>query len=139
MGEEEEEHGFVIRDKRGQAREEPSSTSTPPASSPAPEVSQDTQTASGHTHEAAPPLSFSSFIFSLGTSALMLMGEKLSPDQPNTPVNLPQAKEIVDILSILEEKTKGNLTTEEAAVMEDMLYTLRMKYVEAASGKKPTS
>jgi len=50
VGEEEEEHGFVIRDKRGQAREEPSSTSTPPASSPAPEVSQDTQTASGHTH-----------------------------------------------------------------------------------------
>jgi hypothetical protein len=52
---------------------------------------------------------------------------------------LPQAKEIVDILSILEEKTKGNLTTEEAAVMKDMLYTLRMKYVEAAAGNKPTS
>jgi hypothetical protein len=69
----------------------------------------------------------------------MLMGEKLSPDQPSTPVNLPQAKEIVDILSILEEKTKGNLTSEESAVMEDLLYTLRMKYVEAASGKKPTS
>ncbi len=136
---EEEEQGFVVRDKRGQAREETSSISTPPESSPVPEVSQDTPTASEHTHEPAPPLSFSSFIFSLGTSALMLMGEKLSPDQPNTPVNLPQAKEIVDILSILEEKTKGNLTTEEAAVMEDMLYTLRMKYVEAASGKKPTS
>jgi len=136
---EEEEQAFVIRDKRGQAREELSSTSTPPESSPAPEVSQDTHMASEHTHEPAPPLSFSSFIFSLGTSALMLMGEKLSPDQPSTPVNLPQSKEIVDILSILEEKTKGNLTSEEAAVMKDMLYTLRMKYVEAASGKNPTS
>ena len=67
----------------------------------------------------------------------MLMGEKLSPDQLSTSVNLPQAKEIVDILSILETKTQGNLTTEEAAVMKDMLYTLRMKYVEASSGKKP--
>ncbi len=69
----------------------------------------------------------------------MLMGEKLSPDQPSTSVNLPQAKEMVDILSILEEKTKGNLTSEEAAVMKDMLYTLRMKYVEAASDQKSTS
>ena len=67
----------------------------------------------------------------------MLMGEKLSPDQLSTSVNLPQAKEIVDILSILETKTQGNLTTEEAAVMKDMLYTLRMKYVEASAGKKP--
>ena len=137
--EEEEQQGFVIRDKRGQFREEPSSTATPSSSSPVSEVTQDTQTASEHTHEPAPPLAFSSFIFSLGTSALMLMGEKLSPDQPNAPVNLPQAKEIVDILSILEEKTKGNLTSDEAAVMKDMLYTLRMKYVEAASGKNPTS
>lgn len=139
MAEEGEEQGFVIRDKRGQFREDPSSAQTSSASSPVPEVSQDTTAASEHTHEPAPPLSFSSFIFSLGTSALMLMGEKLSPDQPSTSVNLPQAKEIVDILSILEEKTKGNLTTEEAAVMKDMLYTLRMKYVEAASGKNPTS
>ncbi len=139
MAEEGEEQGFVIRDKRGQFREDPSPPQTSPTSSPAPEVSQDTHTASEHTHEPAPPLSFSSFIFSLGTSALMLMGEKMSPDQPNTQLNLPQAKEIVDILSILEEKTKGNLTSEEAAVMKDMLYTLRMKYVEAASGKKPTS
>ena len=67
----------------------------------------------------------------------MLMGEKLSPDQLSTSVNLPQAKEIVDILSILETKTQGTLTTEEAAVMKELLYTLRMKYVEASSGKKP--
>lgn len=134
---EEEEQAFTVRDKRGQAKEEPSSV-TPPPPPPAPEVSQEPQMDPGHSHDGAPPLSFSSFIFSLGTSALMLMGEKLSPDQPATPVNLPQAKEIVDILSILDEKTKGNLTSEEAAVMKDMLYTLRMKFVEASSGKSPT-
>ena len=69
----------------------------------------------------------------------MLMGEKLSPDQPSTSVNLIQAKEIVDILSILEAKTRDNLTAEEGAVMKDMLYTLRMKYVEASSGPSPAA
>jgi Domain of unknown function (DUF1844) len=129
----EEEQGFVIRDKRGHAREETSAPS-PEVDTPASPPRQSSET----SHEHAPPLTYSSFIFSLGTSALMLMGEKLSPDQPNSPVNLPQAKEIIDILSMLEEKTKGNLSTEEAAVMKDMLYTLRMKFVEATTGKKPT-
>lgn len=130
----EEEKGFVIRDKRGQSREE--STSQPTGESPqAAGVSSEPPKEAGSAHEAAPPVSFSSFIFSLGTSALMLMGEKLSPDQPTAPVNLPQAKEIIDILSILEEKTKGNLTNDETTVIKDMLYTLRIKYVDATSGK----
>lgn len=135
---EEEEQGFVIRDKRGQSRDDSPTPQSSEPSSPAPEAPHDAPSASEAPHEAPPPLSFSSFIFSLGTSALMLMGERLSPEQPHTPVNLPQAKEIVDILSILDEKTKGNLTTEEAAVMKDMLYTLRMKYVEATTGKTST-
>jgi len=132
-----EEQGFVIRDKRGHPREETPSSHASSTSSPDAEISEKAPQASEPAHEPAPPLSFSSFIFSLGTSALMLMGEKLSSDQPSAPVNLPQAKEIIDILSILEEKTNGNLTTEEAAVIKDMLYTLRMKYVEASSGKQP--
>lgn len=59
----------------------------------------------------------------------MLMGEQIDPQQPAMPVNLPQAKEIIDLLSVLEEKTKGNLTTDEQTVLRDMLYALRMKYV----------
>ncbi|MDA0739790.1 MAG: DUF1844 domain-containing protein [Nitrospirae bacterium] len=136
---EEEEQGFVVRDKRGQSREESPAPQDAPTPSPASEVLQEAPMASDHIHDQAPPLNFSSFIFSLSSSALMLMGEKLSPDQPSTPVNLPQAKEIVDILSILDEKTKGNLTPEEAAVMKDMLYTLRMKFVQAATGKSLAS
>jgi hypothetical protein len=49
------------------------------------------------------------------------------------PVNLPQAKEIIDLLSVLDAKTKGNLTTEEQTVLRDMLYALRMKYVSLTS------
>ena len=68
----------------------------------------------------------------------MLMGESLDPQQPATPMNLPQAKEIIDILSMLEEKTKGNLSSDEGSVLGDMLYTLRMKYVSLTSGKGNT-
>lgn len=122
---------FVVRDKRGQSREEPppeSLDTAAPSPATAPPPSDSTS-----SHEG-PPLSFSTFILSLGTSALMLMGEQLSPENPALPVNLPQAKEIIDILRILEDKTKGNLTEEEMNVMRDMLYTLQMKYVELASG-----
>ena len=141
----EEEESFVIRDKRGQSREEsPSSqpaaemASTSEGVSP-PLLDGDSQQDLGGSPGQVPPLSISSFILSLGTSALMLMGEQLSPDQPSTQVNFQQAKEIVDILSILETKTQGNLTAEEAAIMKDMLYTLRMKYVEASSGAPPAA
>jgi hypothetical protein len=78
-------------------------------------------------------VTFSSFVISLGSSSLMLMGEQVDPQQPAMPVNLPQAKEIIDLLSVLDAKTKGNLTTEEQAVLRDMLYALRMKYVSLTS------
>lgn len=124
--------GFVIRDKRGQSREDVDAKPAPEPSTVSPTTTPPSPDAG--TSDPAPPLSFSSFIFSLGTSALTLMGEQLSPDHPASGVNLPQAKEIIEILSLLEEKTKGNLTEEEATVLRDMLYTLRMKYVESASG-----
>ena len=127
----EDEQGFVIRDKRGRsAFEEPATPTTEPSAEP----ESPAAATSSESHPLAPPLTFSSFVFSLGTSSLMLMGESLDPQQPSPPVNLPQAKEIIDILSMLEEKTKGNLSSEEASVLGDMLYTLRMKYVSATSG-----
>jgi hypothetical protein len=134
----EEEQGFVIRDKRGRGEEPAASEPSRPASAaPAPESGQ----GAGHSHEPHLPVTFSTFVFSLSTSALMLMGEQLDPRQGKIPVNLPQAKEIIDILSVLETKTKGNLDKEEQQMLTDMLYALRMKYVDLASGKKasPTS
>jgi len=128
---EEEEQGFVIRDKRGRGSSE---ESAPPTPEPAVPPSTQASAPSSESSPPMPPLTFSSFVFSLGTSSLMLMGESLDPQQPSPPVNLPQAKEIIDILSMLEEKTKGNLSSEEASVIGDMLYTLRMKYVSATSG-----
>ncbi|GJL56515.1 MAG: hypothetical protein NPIRA02_36470 [Nitrospirales bacterium] len=129
----EEEQGFIVRDKRGRTEAEPSPASTAePTSEPAPPPPSSSK--SSEPQDSGPPITFSSFVFSLGTSALMLMGESLDSKQPSVPVNLPQAKEVVDILSMLDEKTKGNLSPEEASVLGDMLYTLRMKYVGLTSG-----
>jgi hypothetical protein len=137
----EEEQGFVIRDRRGRS-DEPAASDSKPSSAASQRPSQGAGDAGpsrsapsmDHAHhEAGPPVSFATFVYSLGTSALMLMGEQLDPRQGKMPVNLPQAKEIIDILSILEEKTRGNLSADEQAVMTDMLYALRMKYVDMTS------
>ncbi|HEY5626614.1 MAG TPA: DUF1844 domain-containing protein [Nitrospira sp.] len=121
----EKEEGFVVRDRRGSGGGEK------PVPPPAPAVSAEAKTspASESGQSSGVPVTFASFVISLGSSSLMLMGEQLDPQQPTMPVNLPQAKEIIDLLSVLEEKTKGNLTTDEQAVLRDMLYALRMKYV----------
>lgn len=127
-----EEQGFVIRDRRasGGAEAAPVTASTTQAAQPAVAGSSE------DAHSApALPVTFSSFVISLGSSSLMLMGEQLDPQQTPIPVNLPQAKEIIDLLSVLEDKTKGNLTSDEQMVLRDMLYALRMKYVTLASPK----
>lgn len=134
MGEEQDQ-GFVIRDRRGRGEDAPppSASVPPPAASSAPEAHHeptDPKTSAGHL-----PVNFSSFVISMGSSALMLMGEQLDPAQPAMPLNLPQAKEIIDLLSMLEEKTRGNLIPDEQVVMKDMLYALRMKFVSLTSGK----
>ena len=117
----EKEEGFVVRDRRGGGGEKPAQPS--PAAAERPPSQAEAPQGSGM------PVTFGSFVISLGSSSLMLMGEQLDPSQPSMPVNLPQAKEIIDLLSVLEQKTKGNLTTEEETVLRDMLYALRMKYV----------
>lgn len=126
-----QEQGFVIRDRRGAGTDNApaAASSQKPAASPAASQAGASSEAPGF------PVTFSSFVISLGSSSLMLMGEQLDPQQQSVPVNLPQAKEIIDLLSVLEEKTKGNLTTEEQTVLRDMLYALRMKYITLASPK----
>ncbi len=133
MGDEKDQ-GFVIRDRRGRGEDTPAAASapTPPTPEAAPAESHQ---ADAHGHAGHLPVNFSSFVISMGSSALMLMGEQLDPQQPTMPLNLPQAKEIIDLLSMLEEKTRGNLTPDEQVVMKDMLYALRMKFVSLTSGK----
>ena len=76
-----------------------------------------------------PPVDFNLFISSLGMQALMALGEIENPSSGKKDKQLPQAKYLIDTLEMLQLKTKGNLDTQEANAIEQMLYELRMKYI----------
>jgi hypothetical protein len=81
----------------------------------------------------APPLpeiNFATFVVSLNASALMHLGALEDPTTGQTDKNLPMAKQTIDILSMLEEKTVGNLTDEEKNLLKNVLYDLRIIYVK---------
>jgi len=123
----EEEKGFIIRDRRG-AGAEPEEKAAP-AQPPPPQ-------AEPHKEQPAPPVNFLSFIYSMGSSALMYLGEPIGQGAGDRTLSLTHAQEIIDILTMLEAKTKGNLTGEEETLLEEMLYTLRIKFVEKAKAQK---
>jgi hypothetical protein len=77
------------------------------------------------------PPDFSGLLLSLASSALGHLGAP-APDGNQLPVDLPRAQEMIDLLGMLEEKTKGNLTPDESALLGNILYTLRLRYVEHA-------
>ncbi|VEN73457.1 conserved hypothetical protein [Candidatus Desulfarcum epimagneticum] len=79
-----------------------------------------------------PEINFSTFIFSLNTSALVHMGMLEDPSTMKKDKNLPMAKQTIDILSMLEEKTRGNLSANEADMIKNILYDLRIMYVKSA-------
>ena len=81
-------------------------------------------------HETLPSIDFATFVLSLSHSALMHLGEVPDPDTNATQVDLVLAKQNVDILGLLEEKTKGNLTGDEERLLAQVLFDLRMRYVE---------
>ena len=80
-------------------------------------------------------LSFSSFILGLSTQALMYMGEVAGPGQ-SLPTDLSAAKEMIDILTMLQQKTTGNLDRNEHEMIESILFDLRMRYVELANKRR---
>jgi hypothetical protein len=82
-------------------------------------------------------LSFTAFVVSLASSAAIHFGDLPDPNtgQP-AEVNLEGAAQMIDILALLEEKTRGNLTLEERQVLEQVLYELRLRFVEASGGGK---
>ena len=87
----------------------------------------------GAPKEAAPlpEIDFGTFVMSLATSALVHLGEIKHPDHASDDHNLPLAKQTIDILGMLREKTRGNLGRNEEQLLENLLYDLRMKYVAA--------
>lgn len=88
------------------------------------------------TDQSAGPIDFYTFVLSLASSAFVHLGDAPHPEtgEPSPP-NLPLAKQTIDILAMLEEKTKGNLTVEEERFMENLLTDLRFRFVQRSTGR----
>lgn len=78
-------------------------------------------------------IDFMSFVMSLATSALMHLGEHDEGVEAR-PVDLPLAKQTIDVIGMLREKTRGNLNPDEERVVEGVLYDLRMRFLKASRG-----
>jgi hypothetical protein len=109
------ERGFVVVDKRG----------------------RDEEPAAGASAAAAarelPKPDLASLLISLGHSALYHLGLVADPQSGQRGErNLALARETIDLVEMLQQKTRGNLTPDEERLLEDLLYDLRMRYVEAA-------
>lgn len=77
-------------------------------------------------------ISFASFILSLATTAAVAFGDIADPSTgERAEPNLPAAAQMIEIITMLQEKTHGNLSPEEAKLVDDLLYELRMRFVEA--------
>ncbi len=78
---------------------------------------------------ATPPITFSSFVIGLATQALMFLGAAPSPDGSKIEKNPAEAATIIGVIEMLADKAKGNLSEDEAKLVEEVLYELRMRYV----------
>ena len=79
-----------------------------------------------------PEVNLSSFLLSLSSSILLHLGEIADPQSGEKKKDLALAKQTIDIISLLKDKTKGNLTQEEEKLLEHLLYDLRMRFVNAS-------
>src|SRR2546423_7519277 len=80
-----------------------------------------------------PPPSFSLLIATFASQAMVAFGKVPDPIEGKTEVRLELARHAIDMLDILEQKTKGNLTADEAAMLEGILHQLRLEFVEATT------
>jgi len=124
---EEQEKSFVVKDKRFSARKEAEGESQVKEGERIEEsIKEDKQ-----QETPLPEISFINLIFSLSTSVLIQLGEIQDPITQQLAKNLPLAKQTIDLIGMLEEKTRGNLTSDEGKILENVLYDLRMRYVKA--------
>lgn len=129
--EESQSRNFKVEDRRkltseGDIREaaagEPAGTRTSAGDS---DFRESPPRASG----SRPPVDFSAFIMSLATSAMAFMGDVPDPVTGRQEENLEEAQQMIDLLAMLQVKTKGNLEPDEHRLLDDLLYELRMRYL----------
>lgn len=141
---EEEKKGFVIKDKRlfdesGAARTERTNEQEPatidkkvPARPEEARTSEEPAATELSDEDYIPEVNFANFIISLSTTVLFHLGD-FNDEANNAEKNLPAAKQIIDTISMLKEKTEGNLDLQEKDLIEGVLYELKMRYVKETS------
>jgi hypothetical protein len=134
--EEEKDKGFKVQDRRrfsaeGEAKpgegKGDGDDDAPAAAEPAPNPKP-----SGSAHPAEPEINFVTFMVGLSTEALAALGEMPDPATGKAARDLRAARQMIDIIAMLAEKTRGNLDPDEQSLIEAILFDLRMKYVELA-------
>ncbi|MBM4270995.1 MAG: DUF1844 domain-containing protein [Deltaproteobacteria bacterium] len=136
MEDEKKEKGFVIKDKRffdesGEARKEElkSAIDADEKREKAPESPEEKPDAQPR-EDSFPEVTFSSFIFSLSTTAMFHFGDLPDPVTKKSGKNLAAAKQTIDMLDMLKNKTLGNLDNNEKELLDGLLYELKMRYVK---------
>jgi hypothetical protein len=134
-----EDKGYTVKDRRFQhlSEEEKARVLEEEAAQEAAREAAAAAGESGAGAEAAaglplPEITFSAFLFSLGSSAFIHLGALPDPSTGEINKNLPLAKQTIDLLVLLQEKTRGNLTQEETDMFDHLLYDLRMQYIKEA-------
>ena len=133
----EEGKGFVVKDRRFSSAEEKKEESEPEkekrekTGEGGPKREKPRSEDARREEVPIPEIDFANFTHSLYISALIQLGEIADPTTKQPLKDLVLAKQTIDLLGMLKEKTKGNLTPEEDKLMEHILYELRMKYVKA--------
>jgi hypothetical protein len=129
-----EDQGFSVRDRRAGAAD--SGTEAPGQKSEADPKVRAAKAYEEHEGTGPSDLDFSTFVLSLATSAQVGLGAVPNPETNKSAQNIPAAKQMIDILVILQEKTKGNLTESESALLEQVLFNLRIHFVRTVEGQK---
>ena len=132
MDEEQGERSFTVSDKRFSARRESEDRPSERVQATATAAEQPSEILSqgGRSHaDAAEGINFASFLISLGTQAFMHLGDIPNPTTQQREKDLPAAKQMIDLLGMLQEKTKGNLAADEERLLQQLLLDLRLRYV----------
>ena len=132
--------GFVIKDRRrfteqgeAKAKTVPEEQAEEPEASTQEAVKDRAKVKEEVTEEMVfPEINFSTFIFSLNTSALLHLGEIPDPATGKQQEDLAMAKQTIDLIAMLQEKTRGNLAADEENLVKHVLYDLRLRYVQKA-------
>jgi len=125
----EEKKGFILKEQPGSNEQNAAAESTD-ASESDPANQEATGFESGKEDSQLPAINFATFIFSLNSSALVQLGIMDDPGSGKKVKNLPLAKQTIDIIGMLDEKTRGNLDQDEKNMLKHILYDLRILYVK---------